>query len=54
MKSKKKLYKTKIDNKYIEIPPKIGIEIDTKADLKNFDNILDETTPISKIFVSTK
>ncbi len=30
-----------INNKYAEIPPKIIIEVDTKADLSNFDETMD-------------
>lgn len=39
--NKAKLLQTQFDNKYSEIPPKIVIEFDTKADLSNFDNIMD-------------
>ena len=40
---KKILYgnKKKIEDKYEKIPPKIIIEIDTKADLNDFDNVMD-------------
>ena len=38
---KEKLYRKKIQGKYVEIPPKIIIEIDTKADLNDFDNVMD-------------
>jgi len=35
------LSKTEIDDKYASIPPKVVIEVDTKADLSNFDSDLD-------------
>ncbi len=38
---KKKLLSERIENKYSKIPPKIIIEIDTKADLNDFDNVMD-------------
>ena len=38
---KEKLLIKKIQGKYIDIPPKIIIEIDTKADLNDFDNVMD-------------
>jgi len=31
----------KITDKYLEVPPKIVIEVDTKADLQNFDDAMD-------------
>jgi len=31
----------KITNRYLEISPKIVIEVDTKADLNNFDSAMD-------------
>ena len=38
---KEKILKKGLHGKYIEIPPKIIIEIDTKADLNDFDNVMD-------------
>ncbi len=48
---KEKLYKQKIEDKYISIPPKVIIEIDTKADLNDFDNVMDYyTQKTNKLF----
>ena len=38
---KDKLLKRKLTGKYVDIPPKTIIEIDTKADLTDFDNVMD-------------
>lgn len=37
---RKKLLKEGIDNKYVKTPPKVVIEIDTKADLRKYSNEL--------------
>ena len=49
---REKLYKNKkIDDKYEKLPPKIIIEIDTKADLNDFDNVMDYyQTKTKKLF----
>ena len=49
---KEKIFKNKkIDNKYEVIPPKTIIEIDTKADLNDFDNVMDYyTQKTNKLF----
>ncbi len=38
---KEKIIKRGIHGTYIEIPPQVIIEIDTKADLNDFDNVMD-------------
>ena len=38
---RKEFFKRKIQGKYVDIPPKIIIEIDTKADLNDFDDVMD-------------
>ena len=45
---RKKLFSKKIENKYEKTPPKIIIEIDTKADLNDFDNVMDYYTQKTK------
>ena len=48
---KKDFFKRKIQGKYVKIPPKIIIEIDTKADLTDFDNVMDYyQTKTTKLF----
>jgi len=48
---KSKLYTSKIEDKYVTIPPKLIIEIDTKADLNDFDNVMDYyTVKTNKLF----
>ena len=49
---REKLYQNKkIDDKYEKLPPKIIIEIDTKADLNDFDNVMDYyQTKTKKLF----
>ena len=49
--NKASFLKRKIVGKYVDIPPKIIIEIDTKADLTNFDNVMDYyQTKTQKLF----
>jgi len=48
---KDKLLQTKILDKYIDIAPKLIIEIDTKADLMDFDSVMDYyTLKTNKLF----
>ena len=45
------LFSKTIKDKYVDIPPKIIIEIDTKADLTDFDNVMDYyQTKTTKLF----
>ena len=46
---KEQIFATKkIEDKYITVPPKTIVEIDTKADLTNFDDVLDYYTVKTK------
>ena len=48
---KEKIINNKISDTYSKLPPKVIIEIDTKADLSNFDNVMDYyTVKTNKLF----